>query len=45
MKYESNIIEIKGLTKVHTDVVGMRALYGVDLVIKKGKFLSIVSSV
>jgi hypothetical protein len=41
MKYESNIIEIKGLTKVYTDGVGVRALDGVDLAIKKGEFLSI----
>lgn len=42
MKDESNIIEIKDLTKVYTDGVGVRALDGVDLSIKKGEFLSIV---
>ena len=42
MKEEFNIIDIKGLTKVYTDGVGVRALDGVDLSIKKGEFLSIV---
>ena len=38
MKYESNIMGIKGLTKVYTDGVGVRALDGVDLAIKRESF-------
>ncbi|MDW7730970.1 MAG: ABC transporter ATP-binding protein [Methanolobus sp.] len=42
MNGESNIIEIRDLSKVYSDGVEVRALDGIDLDIKRGEFLSII---
>lgn len=42
MDRESNIIEIRNLSKVYSDGVEVRALDGIDLDIKRGEFLSII---
>lgn len=42
MNDESNIIEIRNLSKVYPGGVEVRALDGIDLDIKKGEFLSII---
>ena len=42
MNGESNIIEIRNLSKVYSEGVEVRALDGIDLDIKRGEFLSII---
>lgn len=42
MNDESNIIEIRNLSKVYPGGVEVRALDGIDLEIKRGEFLSII---
>ncbi|MBN2110052.1 MAG: ABC transporter ATP-binding protein [Methanosarcinaceae archaeon] len=42
MNGESNIIEIRNLSKIYSNGVEVRALDGIDLDIKRGEFLSVI---
>ena len=42
MADRSNIIEIRDLTKIYTDGLGVKALDGLSLKVKRGEFLSII---
>ncbi|WP_135606595.1 ABC transporter ATP-binding protein [Methanococcoides sp. NM1] len=42
MTSEPNIIEIRDLTKIYTDGLGVKALDGLDMTVKRGEFLSII---
>ncbi|WP_135610096.1 ABC transporter ATP-binding protein [Methanococcoides sp. AM1] len=42
MTSEPNIIEIRDLTKIYTDGLGVKALDGLNMTVKRGEFLSII---
>ncbi|NYT19845.1 MAG: ABC transporter ATP-binding protein [Methanosarcinales archaeon] len=42
MTGEPNIIEIHDLTKIYTDGLGVKALDGLNMTVKRGEFLSII---
>ncbi|UGV40365.1 ABC transporter ATP-binding protein [Methanococcoides orientis] len=42
MNSEPNIIEIRDLTKIYTDGLGVKALDGLNMTVKRGEFLSII---
>ncbi|KGK98452.1 ABC transporter ATP-binding protein [Methanococcoides methylutens] len=42
MSSEPNIIEIRDLTKIYTDGLGVKALDGLNMTVKRGEFLSII---